>query len=105
MLLADTLLKNKNYATAQQVLEKLSKVRPKQADVWYLLAETQGLAGDILNLHLSRAEFFLLRGNFLQARKQLNFALKIAGNDFQISARIKQRLLDTERIRQITEQL
>lgn len=105
MLLADTLLKNKNYVTAQQVLEKLSKVRPKQADVWYLLAETQGLAGDILNLHLSRAEFFLLRGGFLQARKQLNFALKIAGNDFQISARIKQRLLDTERIRQITEQL
>ncbi|NNL56346.1 MAG: M48 family metallopeptidase [Pseudomonadales bacterium] len=105
MLLAETLLKNKNYSAAQQVLEELAKVRPKQADVWYLLAETQGLAGDILNLHLSRAEFFLLRGNFGQTRKHLDYALRIAGNDFKVTARIKQRLRDIVASQRMLEQL
>lgn len=105
MLLARTLLANKAYDSAQQVLISLAKTRPQQADIWYILAETHGLAGDILNLHQARAEFFLLRGNFPQARQHLNLALKLSRNNYQTVARVKQRILDLNELQRITENL
>ncbi len=92
MLLAKTANMLKQYDTAEKVLLQLSESRPSQADVWYALAETHGLAGNIVELHRARAEFFILRGNFNQAKYHLQYALKIAGDDFQHAARIKQRL-------------
>ncbi|MGB5324490.1 MAG: M48 family metalloprotease [Pseudomonadales bacterium] len=105
IMLAKSLMQNRSYSTAQSVLQALATERSKQADVWYLLAEVQGLAGDILNLHFSRAEFFTLRGNLNQARTQLGYALRIAGNDVQVAARIKQRLRDLQQIQRDTERL
>ncbi len=92
MLLAKTLRQNKEYKSAQLVLQSLAETRPKQADIWYMLAETHGLASDILKLHQARAEFFLLRGNFTQARKHLHYALNLAQNNYHVSARIKERV-------------
>ena len=73
-------------------LQQLAAERPSQADIWFLLAEAHGLAGNIVALHTARAEFFMLRGNFSQAKYHLNYALKITGDDFKQAARIKQRL-------------
>ena len=101
MQLADILLKNNNAVEAQKVLSNLAKTRPAQADIWYALAESQGLAGDINGLHQSRAEFFLLRGNLTKAKMHYRQALHLSQKDFQRSAKIKRRLLF---IRKLEEQ-
>ena len=43
-------------------------------------------------MHEARAEFFVLNGNFDQAIKQLGYALPLVRNNFQQTARIRQRL-------------
>ena len=105
MALAKIMLNNTKYKDAQQVLQTLTKSRPSQADVWYLMAETHGLAGDILQLHQARAEFFLLRGNFSQARQHLKHALYFSKENYQIVARIKERIKDVNSLQKITENL
>ena len=92
MLLAKTLMENKRYQDGQQLLQLLTKNRPERADIWYLLAEIEGLAGDIVNLHQSRAEFFFLTGRYKQAKKQLRYALKLSRENYHVSAKIKQRI-------------
>ena len=92
MQLAEILLKNNNATEAQKVLSSLAKTRPAQADIWYALAESQGLAGNINGLHQSRAEFFLLRGNLTKAKMHYRQALHLSQKDFQRSAKIKHRL-------------
>jgi len=105
MALAQTMLSNTDYKGAQKVLEALTKTRPTQADVWYLMSETHGLAGDILQLHQARAEFFLLRGNFSQARQHLKTALHFSKNNYQIAARIKERIRNVNALQKTTENL
>jgi predicted Zn-dependent protease len=105
MALAQTMLSNTDYKGAQKVLEALTKTRPTQADVWYLMSETHGLAGDILQLHQARAEFFLLRGNFSQARQHLKTALHFSKNNYQIAARIKERIRHVNALQKTTENL
>ena len=92
MQLAEVLLKNNKAMDAQTVLSNLAATRPAQADIWYALAESQGLAGDINGLHQSRAEFFLLRGNLSKAKRHYRQALHLSQKDFQQSAKIKHRL-------------
>jgi predicted Zn-dependent protease len=46
--------------------------------VWYVLAEIQEQTGNKYGLHQSRAEYFFLNGQTLEARSQLGFALRLA---------------------------
>lgn len=92
MALANTAIKNKHYTTAQRVLNELTEARPKQADIWYLLAEAHGLVGDIAALHWARAEFFGLRNNFDSAQFHLTQALRLSRNNIKLEAKVKQRL-------------
>ena len=100
MQYAQALLKVDEADQAEPVLEKLTATRPGDADLWYLLAETYGLANNIPGVHQARAEFFLLTGNLDQATKQLGFALPLVADNFQITARINQRLLDIDKLKQ-----
>lgn len=77
---------------AESVLSKHSKLRPNDPYVWYQLAEVQGLAGNIVGLHRSRAEFFILHGNLDQAQKQLTYALSLTKENFTLNAQINERL-------------
>lgn len=92
MAYADALLKSGDPRKAASVLENLSLERPEDHLVWYYLAEARGLADDIIGVHEARAEYFVRVGNFDQAIKQLSFATPLARNNFQQSARIKQRI-------------
>ena len=94
MQYADALLKANKVDEATQVLERQVARRPNDADVWYLLAETYGLANNIAGVHQARAEYFMLNGNLDQAVKHLNYALPLVEDNFQMIARIKQRLQD-----------
>lgn len=103
MALANALMKQKQYDTAAKTLQRLAKARPKQPDIWYLLAEVQGLNGDILGLHQSRAEFFQLNGQYNYAIKHLNIAYKIADGNFQAQAKIKSRLQQVAALKQTAD--
>jgi predicted Zn-dependent protease len=89
---------------AEEVLLAQSRLRPEDPSLWYLLAEVQGLAGNILGLHRARAEYFILNGILDQAEKQLNYALKLARNDYHTAALVNQRLKDITTMRQQMQQ-
>jgi predicted Zn-dependent protease len=97
----DLLLKQNRAPDAEKALEALLKSRPDDPDVWYQVAETRGLSGNIIGLHQARAEYFALVGDYRQAIQQLDFAKRKAGSNFPLSSRIDARqreLMEQERM-------
>lgn len=99
MTYARALMMDEQPHIAEEVLQDQSKLKPNDPGLWYLLAEVQGLSGDIIGLHQSRAEYFILNGNLDQAQKQLQYALKLTRGDYLTSAKINQRLIDISQMR------
>lgn len=97
---AEILLEQQNYFGARNELQKLSRLRPDDPDIWFELAEIQGLANDIIGLHQSRAEYFFLNGNTDNAIKQLQYAIKMAGDNFSLKSKLQQKLTDMQNYRQ-----
>ena len=102
---AEILLAAGNPKLAIEKLQPLSVTRPSDLFVWYLLAESYGLARDIPALHEARARFFSLKGNFEQAIKQLSYALPLVTNDFQASARIRQNIKNIIKLKNPSQNL
>ena len=92
ILLADAYIKNDQSELAEKLLKDLSKERQTDPNIWYKLAEAQGLSGNILELHRSRAEFFILTGRHDAAVFQLKEALSLSQNLFEIRESIIKRL-------------
>ena len=92
MLLADAYIENEQSEMAEKLLKFLSKDRQTDPNVWFKLAEAQGLSGNILDLHRSRAEFFILTGRHDAAVFQLKEALSLSQNLFEIRESIIRRL-------------
>jgi beta-barrel assembly-enhancing protease len=102
MLQAKALRYSKKYLDAESVLQRLSIDRPDDAEVWYDLAEAHGQAGNIPGVHLARAEFFILNGIYDKARQQLAYAQKLLANNYVATEKIKQRLLDIDKLEQMS---
>jgi len=98
--LAEVLMKSGDYKDCESLLKKHVKRRPKDDYVWYLLAEVHGLAGNILDVHLARAEYFKLNGLFEKARIQLDNALRLSGKDEHLRAKITQEIREISKLRQ-----
>ena len=95
MLYAEALIKNEEYDIAEAVLERQSENRPNDVDVWYELAEVSGLAGNIVGVHRSRAEFFALHGAYQKAISHLEYARRLVSrSNTQLQARLDQRISD-----------
>ncbi|MBU2099480.1 MAG: tetratricopeptide repeat protein, partial [Gammaproteobacteria bacterium] len=95
------LLALQDYTSAVRILERHAVARPEDHDLWYLIAETQGQAGDISKVHQARAEYFILTGDFRSAREQLNYALRIETgreNNLPLVSRLRQRVTDVEEL-------
>mgnify|MGYP001232678508 CR=1 FL=1 len=92
ILLADAYMRNEQSELAEKLLKDLSKERQTDPNIWYKLAEAQGLSGNILQLHRSRAEFFILTGRHDAAVFQLKEALSLSQNLFEIRESIIKRL-------------
>ncbi len=105
MAYATALMKDGQSHIAEEVLRRQSKRTPNDPSLWYLLAEVQGLSGNIAGLHQSRAEYFILNGALDQARKQLDYALKLTRGDFVTSAILSQRLRDVAEMQEKLEEL
>ncbi|MEH6490590.1 M48 family metalloprotease [Halopseudomonas sp.] len=102
---ADLLLKKQDYIAAEKAINRLAAQRTDDPDVWYLAAEIRGLAGNILGVHLARAEYFMQTGDTQQAEEQLALALKRADGNFVVSSRIRDRQEELARRRKQLEEL
>ncbi len=103
MTYARALMQDQKPHIAEEVLVEQSRRRPNDPGLWYLLAEVQGLSGNIAGLHQSRAEYFILNGIFDEAKRQLEYALKLSKGDHLASARIRERLRDLAEMREQME--
>jgi predicted Zn-dependent protease len=99
MTYARALLMNNQAHIAEEVLLEQSHLKPDDPGLWYLLAEVQGLSGNIAGLHQSRAEYFILNGILDEAERQLNYAMDLSRNDYHTAARVSQRLRDVADLR------
>ena len=100
MTLADALIEARAYEQAADLLDAHTQVRPDDHHIWYQLAEVQGQAGNISEVHQARAEYFTLVGDFSAARNQLQYALRLeqdAGSSPTEQARLQQKIRDVER--------
>ncbi len=100
MQYAEVLLKQGNARETQKLLLRQVKSHPHDEHLWYLLAETHGLVGDISAVHQARAEYFVLNGVFDLAQKQLRYALKLVQGDYLETAKINERLLSIEEMQE-----
>ncbi|WP_022963401.1 M48 family metalloprotease [Halopseudomonas pelagia] len=91
---ADLLLRAERYQEAERAIDALASQRSNDPDIWYLAAEIRGLAGNILGVHLARAEYFMLAGDLEQAGEQLELASRRAGDNYVMTARIEARQKD-----------
>ncbi len=103
MTYAEALMQDQQAHVAEEVLLEQSKRKPNDPYLWYLLAEVQGLSGNIIGLHQARAEYFILNGILDQADKQLRYALDLVRNDYTTSAKINQRINDVAEMREMLE--
>lgn len=97
---AEALMKAGEHKRCAEVLERYSRQRPNDDYVWYLLAEVNGLAGNILGVHEARAEYFILNGVYDRAQIQLRNALKLADGNAYRTALLQERVKYVERLQQ-----
>lgn len=105
MLYARALNAESMYEEAETVLLDLSKKYPNDADVWYELAETAGLAGNITGVHLARADFFYLHGAYHRSIQHLEYAQRLVRRtNPQLQAKLSQRIQDMRTAIRIQQQ-
>ena len=92
IFLSDAYIENQQFELAEEILKELAFQRETDPSIWYKLAEAQGLSGNLLELHRSRAEFFILTGRHDAAVFQLKEALALSQNLFEVRESIIKRL-------------
>lgn len=85
---------------AIRLYKQLTRDYPTDSLLWFELAETEGLAGNILAVHEARVEYFLLTAQFDLALRQLEFAMKERGLAASDTARLQHREQEAKRLRQ-----
>ena len=65
------------YEQAAKLLAKVARQNSEDIELWFDLAEIQGLAKNTLEVHRARAEYYGLVGNFTDAIKHLQLAKRI----------------------------
>ncbi|MDC3332714.1 M48 family metalloprotease [bacterium] len=105
MTLSHALLKANEPQKAEVLLQEHVKIRPNDPDIWYLLAETYGLAGNIIGVHRARAEYFVLNGQISRATKQLSYALPLTQNTNIMAIKIQERMREIKAMEKELESL
>ena len=83
------------FTDAADVLWHHTRVNGEDVDVWELLAETAGLAGDTVAVHRARAEYFARVGAFRMSIQHLDYARRLLEADEpRLLARLDQRIVD-----------
>ena len=86
---------DQRYAESVEVLRRHLHVNAQDIDVWELLAETAGLAGDTIGVHRARAEYFALVGDYRMAVQHIDYARRLVDEeDRRLLAGLDQRIID-----------
>ena len=95
MLLAQSLQQEGDFSEAQKILWEQARLQPIDTDIWYQLAEVSGLAGDIVDVHRARAEYFVLHGAYQNAVQHLQYARSLVDeNNNYLVQKLDQRIVD-----------
>ena len=88
------LLAMKKYFESEEIIRDQLLRKNSNPELWLLLSEIQRSSKNIIGYHQSRAEYFLLLGQNERAVNQLEFALKLVQNNFQVADRIMTKIID-----------
>ena len=87
------LLSMEEYFKSEEIIRDQLLRKNSDPELWLLLSEIQRNSKNIIGYHQSRAEYFLILGQDEKALNQLEFALKLAQNNFQTSERIMTKII------------
>ena len=91
------LLLTKRYFESEEIIRDQLLRKNDDPELWLLLSEIQRNSQNIIGYHQSRAEYFLLLGQDEQALNQLEFALQLTQNNFQVSERIMSKIIEIKK--------
>lgn len=80
------------YEEALRVLRRQTRIYDYDQDIWYVYAETAGLAGNTVEVHRGRAEYFALQGRNNEAVSQLKYARDLVEENSWLASSIDQRI-------------
>ena len=91
------LLSMERYFESEEIIRDQLLRKNNNPELWLLLSEIQRNSKNIIGYHQSRAEYFLLLGQNERALNQLEFALKLTQNNFQVSERIMTKMIEIKK--------
>ena len=91
------LLEMKKYFDSEELIRDQLIRRNEDPALWLLLSEIQRNSKNIVGYHQSRAEYYLLLGQNEEALGQLEFALNLTKNNFQVSERIMNQIISIKK--------
>ena len=94
---AKILLSMNRYFESEEIIRDQLLRKNSNPELWFLLSEIQRSSKNIIGYHQSRAEYFLLLGQNERALNQLEFALKLTQNNFQVSERIMTKIIEIKK--------
>jgi predicted Zn-dependent protease len=65
--------------------------------LWFMVADAHGKANNRLGVYQAKAEYFYLYGHTQKAIEQLEYALPLARDQFQVTAKITDRITEMRR--------
>src|SRR3990167_3415447 len=94
--LSDLYMDANRIQDAEKMLKLLTQKFPDNSRLWYKLAEANGLAGNIVDLHMARAEYFTLVNNLDDAIEQIKLAASKSNSQSLTKTRINRRIQELE---------
>ena len=88
---ARALVADEQYDDAEIVLETQSKLRPTDTHIWFLLAETAGLASNITGVHLARLS---ISTEPCIGQSGAEYAQRLVRKSITIETKLAQRIQD-----------
>ncbi len=94
---AKLLMEMKNFLESEKIIRDQLIRRNNDPQLWLLLSEIQRVGRNIIGYHQSKAEYYLLLGQNEEALSQLEFALNLTKNNFQVSERIMDQIISIKK--------
>ena len=88
---------NNRHIESEEIIRDLLLKKNDDPSLWLLLSEIQRDGKNIVGFYQSKAEYFILLGQYEEAISQLEFALKLTKNNFQANERILTKIIDTQK--------
>ena len=82
------------YFEAEELLREQILQRNNDPYIWLMLSEVQRDGKNVVGYYQSRAEYHVLLGQYEEAINQLEFALQLTKNNFQVSESVMTKIID-----------